>query len=118
MIICVNLWSKKNYLWSENLLSGLRLDNDSRGKLHRAAVERAMLDDYGAAVNADNLAVREGIGDYCGCLGIEVGLGVCGIQHRSVDDEEIGVGGWQTFGTLRRTVEELLAVVIYRSGGG
>ena len=77
-----------------------------------------MLDDYGAAVNADNLAVGEGIGDYCGCLGIAVGLSVCGIQYRSVDDEEIGVGGWQTFGTLRRTVEELLAVVIYRSGGG
>ena len=118
MIICVNLWSKKNYLWSENLLSGLRLDNDSRGKLHRAAVERAMLDDDGAAVNADNLAVGEGIGDYCGCLGIEVWLGVCGIQYRSVDDEEIGVCGRQTFGALRRTVEELLAVVIYRSGGG
>ena len=118
MIICVNLWSKKNYLWSENLLSGLRLDNDSRGKLHRAAVERAMLDDYRTAVDADNLAVGEGVSDYSCCLGVEVGLGVGGIEHRSVDDEEIGVGGWQTFGTLRRTVEELLAVVIYRSGGG
>ena len=77
-----------------------------------------MLDDDGAAVNADNLAVGEGIGDYCGCLGIEVWLGVCGIQYPSVDDEEIGVCGRQTFGAFRGIVEELLAVVIYRSGGG
>ena len=77
-----------------------------------------MLDDDRATVDADNLAVGEGVSDYSCCLGVEVGLGVGGIEHRSVDDEEIGVGGWQTFGALRGTVEELLAVVVYRAGGG
>lgn len=77
-----------------------------------------MLDDDRATVDADNLAVGEGVSDYSCCLGVEVGLGVGGIEHRSVDDEEIGVGGWQTFGALRGTVEELLAVVVYRAGEG
>ena len=54
-----------------------------------------MLDDDRATVDADNLAVGEGVSDYSCCLGVEVGLGVGGIEHRSVDDEEIGVGGWQ-----------------------
>ena len=81
-------------------------------------MERAMLDDDRATVDADNLAVGEGVSDYSCCLGVEVVLGVGGIEHRSVDDEEIGVGGWQTFGALCGTVEELLAVVVYWPGGG
>ena len=81
-------------------------------------MERTMLDNQWTTVDADYLAVGECVGNNCGSLGVEVGLGVGGIEHRSVDDEEIGVGGWQTFGALRGTVEELLAVVVYRAGGG
>ena len=77
-----------------------------------------MLDDDRATVDADNLAVGEGVSDYSCCLGVEVGLGVGGIEHRSVDDEEIGVGGRQALGILSGTIEELLAVVVYRTGRG
>ena len=77
-----------------------------------------MLDDYRATVDANYLAVGECVGDYSSSLGIEVGLRVGGIEHCPVDDEEIGIGGRQTLGSLLGMVEEVLAIIVYRTGRG
>ena len=66
-----------------------------------------MLYDDAAAVDAHDLVVGEGIGNGLRRLFVEVGLGIGGIEHRAVDDEEVGVGGWQT-----------LVAVVYRAGHG
>ena len=65
-------------------------------------MEGAVLANDGAAVDADNLAVGEGLSDDAQGLGIEVGLGVGGYQYGTIDDQIVGIGGRQSVGTLPR----------------
>ena len=75
--------------------------------MHCAAVEGAVLDDDTLAVDANDVAVGEGVGDGLGGFVVEVGLSVGRVEHGIVDNEEVGVGGRQT-----------LAVAIDGSGHG
>ena len=59
-----------------------------------------MLLDDGTAVDAYDVAVGEGSADGLHGLCVEVGLGVGGHEHGSVDDEIVGVGGGQSVGLV------------------
>ena len=62
-------------------------------KLHRATVQRTVLADDRAAVDADEFASGERLAyDSCG-LGVVVGLGVSRVDYGPVDDYEISVCG-------------------------
>ena len=54
-----------------------------------------MLLDDAAAVDAHDLTGWEGFANEAQGLCVEIRLVVCGHQHSAIDDEEIGVGGWQ-----------------------
>ena len=58
-------------------------------------MQGAVLTDDGATVDAHNLAVREGLANDSYCLCVEVGLGVCGYEYGTIDDQIVGVGGRQ-----------------------
>ena len=75
--------------------------------MHCAAVEGAVLDDDTLAVDANDVAVGEGVGDGLGGFVVEVELTVGRVEHGTVYYEEVRVGGWQT-----------LAVAIDGSGHG
>ena len=59
-------------------------------------MEGAVLLDDSATVNANNLAVGEDLTDDAHGLCIEVGLRIGRYQYRTVDDELVGIGGWET----------------------
>jgi hypothetical protein len=63
--------------------------------LHGAAMEGAVLADDGAAVDADNLVVGECLADDTQGLGVEVGLSIGRDEYSAVDDQIVGIGGWQ-----------------------
>lgn len=64
--------------------------------MHRQAVDGAVLTDDDTGVDRDDVPTGEGFADDAAGCGIEVGLGVGRHEDGSVDDEEIGVGGWQS----------------------
>ena len=55
-----------------------------------------MLADDGTTVDGDDLPAWEGLSDEAEGFCVEVGLVVGRTEHCPVDDEEIGVGRWQT----------------------
>ena len=59
-------------------------------------MQRAMLADEYAAIDADDLAVGEGFAEYLGSPLVILRLVVGGIEHGTIDDEEVGIGGGQT----------------------
>ena len=56
-----------------------------------------MLLDDTSTVDAHDGSAGESLADDAEGLSVEVGLGIGGAEHGSVDDEEVGVGGWQPF---------------------
>ena len=54
-----------------------------------------MLLDDATAVDANDLAFREGLANESQGLCVEIRLIIGGNQHSAIDNEEIGVGGWQ-----------------------
>ena len=68
-------------------------------------MEGAVLLDDGTTVDADDLAIGIGLADDTHGLGIKVGLSVGGHEDGTIDDQIVGVGGWQT-----------VAIVIDRTG--
>ena len=68
-------------------------------------MEGAVLADDGAAVDAHNLAVGEGLSDGLQGFGVEVGLVVGGNQYGTIDDQIVGVGGRKTVMTLPRPLQ-------------
>lgn len=64
--------------------------------MNRQAVDGAVLTDDDTGVDRDDVPAGEGFADDAACLGIKVGLIIGRNEDGSVDDEEIGVGGWQS----------------------
>ena len=58
-------------------------------------MDGAVLADDGAGVDGQDVVVGEGGGEDAGCLVVFRRLVVGGQDDASVDDEEVGVGGWQ-----------------------
>ena len=85
------------------------------GILHSAAVERAMLTDEDAAVDADNLASGEGGLQLGQGKGIVVGLAISGHEHGIVHDKEVCVGGRKT---LRVSCQVDVIVIVDGCGHG
>ena len=63
-------------------------------------MQGAMLLNDGTAVDAYDLAVGEGLAHYLKRLNVKVGLVVGGNEYCSVDDEIVGISGWQTFAII------------------
>ena len=59
-------------------------------------MERAVLTDDGATVDAYNFAVGESLADDAQSLCVEVGLGIGGNEDCTVDDQVVGVCSRQT----------------------
>ena len=59
-------------------------------------MQGTMLPNEHTTVDADDLAVRECFLQLRQGFCVLVWLGVSGNQHGAIDDEEVGVGGWQT----------------------
>ena len=55
-----------------------------------------MLANEDAAIDADDLAVGEGIVQHLGSTLVVVRLIIGRIEHGTIDDEEVGIGGRQT----------------------
>ena len=51
-----------------------------------------MLSDDDAGIEGDDVAVGEGSGDDAQGLGIFLGLGISGNEHRTIENQEVGVG--------------------------
>ena len=59
-------------------------------------MQTAMLLNHGPAVNTNNFPVRKSLTDSAQSLCVEVGLVISGHQHSPVDNQVVGIGGWQT----------------------
>ena len=85
-------------------------------------MDGAVLADDGAAVDADNIAAREGCGDELQGLCVEVGLAIGRAEHGTVDDEEVGIGGWKTLSVIidcawHRQAEQAVGLAVERAQG-
>ena len=67
-------------------------------------MQRPVLANEGTAVDTHNLIAGEGLLKHLGSTTVVVRLGVGGIEHGSVQDEEVGVGGRQTFAVFHHGV--------------
>ena len=65
--------------------------------LHGETVKRAMLFNHGCGIYRNDVAVREGCPNDVECLPVQFVLLIGRDYHRSINDHEIGVSGWQTF---------------------
>ena len=65
-------------------------------QLHGEAVDASVLTDDGERIYADNLTVGEGKLNLSLCLLVFLRLVVSRINHGSVENEEVGVGGRQS----------------------
>ena len=65
------------------------------GELHGEAMDGAVLADDGAGVDGQDVVVGEGGGEDAGGLVVFRRLVVGGEDDASVDDEEVGISGWQ-----------------------
>ena len=63
-------------------------------------MQRAVLADDGAAVDAYDVAIGEGLADDVHGLLVKVGLTVGGYEDGTVDDQIVGVGGGQPLGIV------------------
>ena len=57
-------------------------------------MKTAMLLDDATAVDANDLAFREGLANESQGFCVKVWLGVSGAEYSPIDDEEVGVGSW------------------------
>ena len=64
--------------------------------LHGTAMQTTVLTDDRTAVDANDIAVGEGLLDDAHGLCVKVGLGVGGNEHGTVDDQVVSVGSGQT----------------------
>ena len=64
--------------------------------LYREAVERAMLFNHRCGIQGDDVAVGEGRPNDVKCLLIQFTLLIGRDYHRSINDNEVGISGWQT----------------------
>ena len=64
--------------------------------LHGEAVERAMLFNHGCGIYRNDVAVGEGRPNDVECLPIQFVLLISWNYHRPINDNEVGVSGWQT----------------------
>lgn len=77
------------------LLGGVLAVEGAVGELHGDAVERAVLLDEGAAVDASHVAVGEDACDGVDGTAVVVGLPVGGDEHLMVGHQIVGIGGGQ-----------------------
>ena len=63
-----------------------------------------MLANDGERVYADNLPVGEGKLYLAACLFVFLGLIVGRVDHRTIQYEEVGIGGWQSVALLSLSV--------------
>ena len=63
-------------------------------------MQASVLADNSTTVDAHNLPVRKSLTDDSQSLLVEVGLGIGGYQYGTIDDQIVGIGGWQTFLTI------------------
>ena len=92
---------KRSYREVKRKLKGsYKLLDDTLGELHGAAVEGPVLTDEDLAVDANDVVVGEGQGELVVGLLVEDGVAVGGHEDGLVDDEEVGIGGWQSFAVL------------------
>jgi hypothetical protein len=59
-------------------------------------MERAVLTDDGATVDAYDFTVGESLADDAQSFGVEVGLGIGGNEDSAVDNQIVGIGGRQS----------------------
>ena len=71
-----------------------------------------MLSDDGERVYADDFPVGEGLLNLSLRLLVFLGLVVGWINHRLVEDEEVGVGGWQTVALAVLVGGQAVALVV------
>ena len=64
--------------------------------LHGEAVKRAMLFNHGCGIYRNDVAVGEGCPNDVECLLIQFVLLIGRNYHRPINDNEVGVSGWQT----------------------
>ena len=79
-------------------LEGLK---DSDGVLHGGAVERAVLTDEDAAIDGDDVMAGEGALELTASEFVVGGLAVGGQEDCRVENEEVGVGGWEPMAIVR-----------------
>ena len=60
-------------------------------------MQRPVLLDERAAIDACNLPSGESLAEHVGGLRVRLRLGICGVEHRVVQDEEIGIRGGKAF---------------------
>ena len=59
-----------------------------------------MLPYYHTGIDADDVEAWEGERDGLAGQGVEVGLSVGGNKYGTIENDEIGVGGWQPFAVV------------------
>ena len=64
--------------------------------LHREAVERAMLFYHRRGIQGNDVTVGEGRPNDVECLPVQFVLLIGRYYHRPINDNEVGVSGWQT----------------------
>lgn len=64
--------------------------------LHSEAVQRTMLLDHRCRIQGNDVTVREGRPNDVKCLSVQFVLLISWNYHRPINDNEVGVSGWQT----------------------
>ena len=86
--------------------------------LHGEAVERAMLFNHSRGIYRNDVTVGEGCPNDVERLLIQFVLLIGGYYHRSIDDHEVGISGWQTLtlvenGLGYRELEQSIGLAFY-----
>lgn len=86
--------------------------------LHGETVKRAMLFNHGCGIYRNDVAVGEGRPNDVKCLLIQFTLLIGRDYHRSINDNEVGISGWQTLTLVEnrlgyRELEQSIGLAFY-----